>query len=102
MTGVQIVIVPAASAAARNREDRYKVVTTDAVGNFRASGIAPGAYTAFAFEQIEPGAYFVFAYDPQMYTSYRSRGASVSAEESGKQTVRLIVVPAEETAGGIR
>jgi hypothetical protein len=100
--GAEVVLVPPQGFARRSREDRYLNSTADAVGNFRITGVPPGTYTAFAFEEIEPGAYFVFASDSRLLNNYAPKGQVLDMEQAGRPQLRLTAVPASETSGGIR
>ena len=95
--GAEVVLVPRAN---RNRADRYFATTADAGGNFRVGGIPPGDYVVFAFEEVEPQAYYAFSYDPSLFTSYIGKGQILSA--GGDSQMRLVAIPASETAGGLR
>jgi hypothetical protein len=94
--GAEVVLVPRAN---RNRPDRYLATTADAGGNFRVGGIPPGDYVVFAFEDIEPEAYYAFSYNPSLFTSYAGKGQIL---KSGDSQMRLVAIPASETAGGLR
>jgi Carboxypeptidase regulatory-like domain len=95
--GAEVVLVP---RAFRARPDRYKATTADAGGNFRVTGIPPGDYVAFAFEELEPQAYYAFSYDPGLFTRYVGQGKTL--DPGGNPQMRLIAIPASETAGGFR
>jgi hypothetical protein len=65
------------------------------------SGVPPGQYLAFAFEQIEPGAYYAFAYDPLVDLRFANRGLSANVNDVQTTTLELKLIPAAETAGGL-
>jgi hypothetical protein len=96
--GAQVVLVPRTN---RTRADRYLATTSDVVGNFRISGVPPADYVLLAFEDIEPQAYFVFAYDSSAFNKYVASAPSFNAANESNQQ-RVVAIPAEETAGGIR
>jgi len=98
--GVQVVLVP--EMRLRRRPDRYIVGLTDVSGNFQLTGVPPGQYTAFAFEQIEPEAYYAFAYDPSVSPRFADRAASVNVNQGNVTRLELKSVPSTETAGGFR
>ncbi len=98
--GVQVVLVP--EMRLRRRPDRYIVGLTDVSGNFQLTGVPPGQYTAFAFEQIEPEAYYAFAYDPSVSPRFADRAASVNVNQGNVTRLELKSVPSMETAGGFR
>jgi hypothetical protein len=95
--GAEVVLVPRVN---RDRPDRYLSTTADAGGNFRVRGIPPGDYVVLAFEEIEPEAYYAFSYSPSLFTSYVGKGQILSA--GGDSQMRLVAIPASETAGGLR
>jgi hypothetical protein len=96
--GADVVLVPRVN---RRRADRYKATIADAGGNFRVTGIPNMDYAVLAFEDIEPQAYFVFAYDNEAFNRYTVTAQTLNAGASNNQ-LRLVAIPAEETAGGIR
>ena len=98
--GVQVVLVP--EMRLRRRPDRYIVGLTDVSGNFQLTGVPPGQYTAFAFEQIEPEAYYAFAYDPSVSARFADRAASVNLNQGNVTRLELKAIPSAETAGGFR
>jgi hypothetical protein len=96
--GAEVVLVPRGN---RRRADRYLATTADAGGTFRLAGIPAMDYAVLAFEDIEPQAYFVFAYDNVVFNRYTVTAQTLSSGASNNQ-LRLVAIPAEETAGGIR
>src|SRR5437773_6772680 len=98
--GVQVVLVP--ELRLRRRPDRYIVGLTDVSGNFQLTGVPPGQYTAFAFEQIEPEAYYAFANDPSVSARFADRAASVNLNQGNVTRLELKAIPSAETAGGFR
>jgi hypothetical protein len=100
LPGAQVVLVP--EPGFRRRTDRYIVGFSDASGSFQLTGIPPGRYTAYAFEQIEPGAYYAFAYNPPLTQRFADRAASINVNEVKTTSIELKVIPVAETAGGFR
>jgi len=98
--GVQVVLIPEPSL--RRRADRYITGFTEQSGDLRLTGIPPGEYTAYAFEQIEPGAYYAFAYNPAAENRFRDRAVSLTVGERGTKAIQLRVISAVETAGGLQ
>jgi len=98
--GAEVVLVPR-DVRSRRRADRYLSTIADAGGNFRVSGIPPADYTLLAFEEIEPQAYFAFAYDLALFNRYTVSGQALNAGASSAQ-LRVVALPAAETAGGLR
>jgi hypothetical protein len=93
----EVVLVPA-SAAVRTRKDRYYVSSSDASGAFQFTGVAPGAYTAFAFQEIEPGIY----YDPDFNAQIAPRGTRVNVDTGLGGAIELTVITIEDLARYIR
>jgi hypothetical protein len=98
--GAQVLLVP--EPRFRRRPDRYILGSTDASGNFQLTPIPPGRYRAFAFEQIEPGAQYAFAYESPLSSRFADRAAVVNLNDPRAMILELKVIPAAETAGGIR
>ena len=96
--GAEVVLVPRGN---RRRADRYLATTADAGGNFRLTGIPAADYALLAFEDIEPQEYLVFAYNAAAFTRYTINAHTLNSGASDAQ-LRLVAIPAEETAGGIR
>ncbi len=69
--------------------------STDENGGFSFQGLRPGDYKLFAWEDLEEGAHN----DPEVQKAWSSRAADVKVDPSGRQSVQLKVISAEETAG---
>jgi hypothetical protein len=98
--GTQVVLIPEPSL--RRRADRYVTGFSGESGDLHLTGIPPGRYTAYAFEQIEAGAYYVFAYSPAASNRFTDRAVSVTVGGSGDKKIDLRVIPVSETAGGFQ
>jgi hypothetical protein len=98
--GADVVLVPRDNRS-RIRADRYLATTADAGGNFRIEGIPALDYAVLAFEDIEPQAYFAFAYDAALHARHTISAPILNAGSTNNQ-MRLLAVPASDTAGGIR
>jgi hypothetical protein len=95
----QVVLVP---TTFRNREDRYYSVYADPGGNFRITGIAPGSYVVFAFEDLDAGAYFAMTYDEGIGNRWLLRGRRLVLNDGpDSEPLKLPVIPATETVGGV-
>jgi len=69
-----VVLVP--ETANRQRPDLYRKVVSDAAGHFRITGIAPGDYTAFAWDDVANGAW----QNPEFLKPHEARGKAVHIE----------------------
>jgi hypothetical protein len=54
-SGVTVVLVP--EPRLRGRSDLYKTAMSDAAGKFDISGITPGRYRVFSWEDAEQGSW---------------------------------------------
>jgi len=66
-----------------------KSVRVDAGGEFRLSGVAPGEYKLFAWENLPNGAYRNAAF----LAKHESRGLSVNLVPGGNLDFDLMVIP---------
>lgn len=89
--GAQVVLIP--EEAKRHISRLYHPTAADASGNFKISGIAPGEYKLFAWEQADMNAW----QDPEFLKLFESRGESVTVKENSLESKQLKVIPAEET-----
>jgi Carboxypeptidase regulatory-like domain len=86
LSNVTVVVIPETSK--RRRPELYKVGFTDAVGQFRVSGIAPGDYSVFAWDDVETSAWL----DPDFVRPYENQAARIHAAEGGKQTLEIPIL----------
>jgi len=95
VTGAKIVLVPT-DPISRQRKDRYGFSYSDASGAFVVSGIPPGSYTAFAFEQIEQDIYF----DPEFNEQISRLGTPVEFSYGSSRTLDrpLTVITRDDVA----
>jgi hypothetical protein len=72
------------------RSDRYRTFTTGADGLFQFSGVPPGNYRVFAWEDIDPGGWFNRSYlaDVESYASI------LEIAEGQKKDLEVRVIPA--------
>jgi protocatechuate 3,4-dioxygenase beta subunit len=82
-----VVLVP--DLRLRQRSDLYKVVTTDNAGRFRITGVTPGDYKLFAWENLESGAW----QDPAFIGAYENAGRPIHIYEGNSENLQLQVVP---------
>jgi protocatechuate 3,4-dioxygenase beta subunit len=86
---VKVALVP--EQELRGRLDLYRNTTTDLTGSFQLTGIAPGNYTLYAWEEVEDGAWM----DPTFVRYDEGRGQPVRVAGRRKESVSLIVIPAK-------
>ena len=85
-TGAQIVLIPEDS----RRNDLYKVASADQYGRFSMTGIAPGNYSVFAWEDAPSGAY----QDPGFVNQYEDFGERIEIEQAGQLQAQPQLIPA--------
>jgi hypothetical protein len=78
-----IVLVP--EEKFRKSRQHFAVAASDQRGHFTLRGLAPGAYTAFAWQDIDDGLY----YDATFLRSQESNAISVKVEAGSQQRVDL-------------
>jgi hypothetical protein len=81
-----VVLVPA--PARRNNPLLYKTAITDDKGHFLIRSVAPGAYTAMAWESVLPGAY----QNADFLEKYQSRGRAVNVQAGTRSEVQLDLI----------
>ncbi len=86
--GVEVVLVP----DDRQRTHLFRHATTDRNGAFGLSGIAPGRYKVFAWEQIQMTAWL----DPNVLAPFEGRGVSIELEEGDSEQVDPKLIEARE------
>lgn len=86
---LQVVLVPDADRA--DRQDLYKITSTDGRGNFSLDGIAPGDYKLYAW-LTDPGASFP---DPELAEAFESGGETVRVGENSTSHVELRLIQAK-------
>jgi hypothetical protein len=69
----------------RRIRQRFLVATSDQRGQFTVRGLAPGTYSAYAWQDIEDGLY----YDAGFLKSQEANGASVKVEAGSQQKIEL-------------
>jgi hypothetical protein len=72
------------------QEDYYRQANLGQDGRFTFKNLPPGQYRVFAWEDVESGAWM----DPDFIKPVADRGASVTVEEGGQQTVDVKLIPA--------
>jgi hypothetical protein len=84
--GATIVLVP--EPPRRDRGDLYDATGTDATGHAHLTGIAPGDYRVFAWDDIPADAW----QDSDFIRPYESRGKLVHVFEGNSDTVQLDLI----------
>jgi protocatechuate 3,4-dioxygenase beta subunit len=78
-----VVVVP--EEKYRKIQERFGVGSTDQNGHFTIRGLAPGSYTAFAWQDVDDGLY----YDADFLKSQESNGTALKVEEGSRQKIDL-------------
>lgn len=84
----QVVLVPERQ---RDRRELFKSATTDPNGRFTISGVPPGDYKLFAWDEIDQ---FAFN-DPEILRQYELQAKAVKVSELGRETVEVKIIPAQ-------
>lgn len=87
LSNVTLALVP--NAPRRGRFDLYKQATTDASGQFRLTGVAPGDYRVIAWEDVPANAWL----DTDFMKTYENRGTAVHIEEGGSENRQVTAIP---------
>ena len=81
----RVVLVP--EDRLRRRTILYRISAVDETGRFSMSGIVPGDYTIFAWEELEGSVYF----DPDFIRRFETQGEPVRIEEGSHPSVTIRV-----------
>jgi protocatechuate 3,4-dioxygenase beta subunit len=81
--GATILLVP--ENRLRARTDLFHQGESDQYGRFSFTGITPGEYKAFAWDDVEPGIWW----DPEFLKKYESQGETVKVDAKGKLTTNV-------------
>jgi hypothetical protein len=82
VSDASVVLVPNTT---RERSELFKSVSVDKDGRFTISGIAPGDYKLFAWDNLEGHEYF----DPEVLKRFEDKGTRVRVVPSSNQTIDL-------------
>jgi hypothetical protein len=88
---VNVKVALAPDVSLRRRSDLFRTATTDQSGSFQMRGVAPGDYTAIAWEQVAEGAW----QEPEFLRAYEPAGKPVHVSEGAQSSVDLNVISAE-------
>jgi hypothetical protein len=83
VAGATILLAP--ESRLRSRADLFHQVESDQYGRFSITGIAPGEYKVFAWDDVEPGIWW----DPEFLNKYESQGEAVKFDAKGKATTKV-------------
>jgi hypothetical protein len=83
-----VVVVAVPDGANRGRSDLYKRASTDAQGRFTITGLAPGGYTFFAWDDLERGSWE----SPEFMRAFEGRGRFVRLREGKNDSIELNVI----------
>jgi len=83
----QVVLVPAEDQ--RQNSSRYRVGTTDNAGSLIVRGVAPGSYTAFAWESVPDTAW----QNKEFLSNYRDKGIAVTLLPGSQTKLQLKWIP---------
>jgi hypothetical protein len=92
--GMVVVVAPAQSL----RHDRVRSSYTDANGYFAVTGLAPGDYKVFAFEEIDMNSMEAAEYRQP----FESLAASVTVHPSGHESVEVKMISADQAAEALK
>jgi hypothetical protein len=81
-----VVLVPPLNR--RNNPALYKTAVTDDKGHFVIRGVAPGLYTALAWETVLPGAY----QNAEFLDKYQSRGRALNVQAGIRSETQLDLI----------
>jgi hypothetical protein len=90
--GAMVVLLPQEKER-REQQTYFKLINADQTGAFSLSGIAPGEYRLYAWEDVEPGAYL----DPDFLKPIESKGESLTVGEGDQKTIQLKLIPADSS-----
>jgi len=86
-TEATVVLVP--DATRKHRPDQYRVASSGTGGRFSLSGIPPGAYKLYAWDDIEPNAWM----NADFMRDYEEFGAAITVTSNAKVSAELRIIP---------
>jgi hypothetical protein len=91
--GATVVLIPQEKTR-REQQSFYKMVVADQHGAFSLTGVPPGDYKAFAWEDLDPGAYM----DPDFVKPIEEKGEAVTLREGEQKSLPLKLIAADAGA----
>ena len=88
--GATVILVPE-SPQRRQAAWLYSQAVVDQYGRFEITGVVPGEYRAYAWEEVESTAWM----DSEFMRPLRTRGKSISVAEDSEIGIQLDVIPVE-------
>ncbi len=90
VTNGTVVLIP--DNPNRSSHELYKTATLDQYGHYKITGITPGSYSLFAFQNVEHGIWE----DPDYLKNIEKQGVGVSLSEGDQQSNDLKVIIGDE------
>jgi 5-hydroxyisourate hydrolase-like protein (transthyretin family) len=88
--GATVVLIPQEQER-RQQQAFYRTIMSDQVGTFSLTGIPPGDYKIYAWEDMEAGAYM----DPDVIKPVEGKGESLTLREGDQKTLTLKLIPVD-------
>ena len=88
--GATVVLIP--DAPRRSQTRLYRQALADSSGRFTISGVPPGDYKLFAWDEIDRGAYL----DPDFLQPYEDSGKPVKVEEGSNLSLQVDLIATSE------
>jgi hypothetical protein len=87
-----VIIVPADRFA--NRRDLLKFTGVDVTGHFQSTGLAPGEYKVYAFEDPDINLWYAVDFRKEL----SSRATPITINPGSPSTVQVTTIPADDLA----
>jgi hypothetical protein len=91
--GATVVLIPQ-DKTRREQQAFYKMLVADQHGAFSLTGVPPGDYKAFAWEDLDPGAWM----DPDFVKPVEEKGETVTLREGEQKSLPLKLIAADAAA----
>ncbi len=89
---VTVTLVPASGSM---RRDLNKKVTSDASGNFTFSGLPPGDYKVYAWEEVETNAWM----DREFRQPFENQAAAAKVDQSATPNIMVLLIDRSQVLG---